>query len=48
MKFVVKSSDGTLFGPFDMIDDAVVWGEHESEMLGDWVVEELRSPGESS
>jgi len=47
VKFVVKSSDGTLFGPFDTVDDAVVWGEGENEMLGDWNVDELSSPEES-
>jgi hypothetical protein len=41
LKFVVSSSDGTLYGPFDLIDEAVQYAEQNDEDLGDWNVEEV-------
>ena len=39
--FVVKSSDGTLYGPFDSTSEAVVWAEDNEDTVGDWCVEEI-------
>jgi hypothetical protein len=44
LKFVVSSSDGSLYGPFDTADEAVEFGEENEEELGDWYVTELCSP----
>lgn len=44
MKFVVMSSDGTLFGPFDAIEFAEEWANKEEEMLGDWNIKEIYKP----
>lgn len=39
--FVVKSSDGTLYGTFDSTSDAVKWAEENEDVVGDWCVEEV-------
>lgn len=41
---VVSSSDGTLYGPFPGLKEAVEWAEKEDEMLGDWHVKDVFWP----
>jgi len=43
--FVVKSSDGTLYGPFDGTEAATVWAEDNEDIVGDWCVERIYSVG---
>jgi len=46
MTYVVSSSDGTLYGPFTDIDEAVKWAEeNEEEYLGDWHIKEVYELG---
>ena len=44
MTFVVHSSDGTLYGPFDTTDSALKWAEANEEDLGDWHITEIYAP----
>ncbi len=39
--FVVKSSDGTLYGCWSALTEAVDWAEKNDDDLGDWLVEEV-------
>lgn len=39
--FVVKSSDGSLFGPFTSTDGAELWATDNEDELGDWCIEEV-------
>jgi hypothetical protein len=44
LTYVVVSSDGTKFGPFDLLTEAVTWAEKNDEELGDWFAEDLYAP----
>lgn len=44
MKYVVRSSDGTLFGPFDTAEEAEEWAIANEEYVGDWNVDGLYNP----
>jgi hypothetical protein len=44
MKFVVVSSDGTLYGPFATGDEAATWAVFNEDIVGDWHTQELHDP----
>lgn len=44
MKWVVMSSDGTLFGPFEEKNQAEEWAELNEESLGDWNIKGIFNP----
>jgi hypothetical protein len=46
--FVIKASDGTLYGPFELCDGAQEWAERNEEWLGDWCGEELFPPAKET
>lgn len=39
--YVVKSSDGTLYGPWHYARHAAEWANANEEFVGDWSVEEV-------
>ena len=42
--FVVKSSDGALYGPFSSSEGAAQWAGDNEGLVGDWCVETLYRP----
>ena len=37
--YVIKASDGTLYGPFGSKEDADAWASLNEDDLGDWCME---------
>jgi len=43
-KYIVESSGGDKYGPFDTVEEAKKWMEDYEEIVGDAFVEEICSP----
>lgn len=42
--YVVKSSDGTFFGPFHVLEEGQKWAEKNEDLVGDWCMFEVFPP----